>query len=171
MERLFDLDMQLLCDAVLLATSVFLLFLILSYLLFNPVRKMLKDREQRIKTDIETAQNDKNEAAVIKAEYEKRLKEVDKEAEEILSEARKKAIANEGRIVAEAKEEAARIIENAKKEAELEKQKVADQVKQEMINVASLMAAKVIEREVNAAIQQDLVDKTLKGLGDSTWQS
>ena len=44
MERLFDLDFQLLHDAVLLAIAVFVLFLVMSYLLFDPVRKMLQDR-------------------------------------------------------------------------------------------------------------------------------
>ncbi len=171
MERLFDLDMQLINDAVLLACAVFLLFLLLSYLLFNPVRKMLTDRQEKIKNDIENAETDKADAAILKAEYEKRLSEVEKEAEGILSEARKKAIANEGRIVAEAKEEANRIIEAARRESELEKRRAADEVKQEMIKVASLMAAKVIERQVDTTIQQELVEETLRGLGDTTWQS
>lgn len=171
MERLFDLDMQLVNDAVLLACAVFLLFLLLSYLLFNPVRKMLKDRQEKIKTDIESAETDKAEASVLKAEYEKRLKEVDKEAEAILAEARKKAIENEGRIISEAKEEASRIIEKAMKESELEKSRMADEIKQEMIQVASLMAAKVIKKQVDTTIQQELVEETLKGLGETTWQS
>ena len=45
MTRLFNLDFQLLHDTVLLAIAIFFLFLALSYLLFNPVRKMLKDRQ------------------------------------------------------------------------------------------------------------------------------
>ena len=85
--------------------------------------------------------------------------------------ARKKAIANESRIIAEAKEEAARIIAQAEKEAELEKKRVAAEVKQEMINVASLMAAKVISAQVNTSIQDELVEETLKEMGDTTWRS
>ena len=49
MERLFDLDMQLVQDTILLAIAVFFLFLAMSYLLFNPVRKMLEDRKLKIK--------------------------------------------------------------------------------------------------------------------------
>ena len=41
MERLFDLDWQLLADSCLSIIAVFFLFLALSYLLFNPARKML----------------------------------------------------------------------------------------------------------------------------------
>ena len=92
MTRLFDLDFQLLHDTVLAAIAVFVLFLFLSYLLFNPVRKMLKDRPEKIATDIDTALADKKDAAALKAEYEAKLKNIDKEAEQILSDARKKAM-------------------------------------------------------------------------------
>ena len=75
MERLFDLDFQLLHDAVILAISVFVLFLFLSYLLFNPARKMLKDRQNKIKTDIDTANADKEEAAALKLQYDEKRKQ------------------------------------------------------------------------------------------------
>ena len=52
MTRLFDLDFQLLFDAVSLGISVFFLFLIMSYLLFNPARKLLRDRQEKIRQDI-----------------------------------------------------------------------------------------------------------------------
>ena len=56
-----------------------------------------------------------------KAEYEAKLKEIDKEAETILADARQKALKNQNRIVNEAKEEAARIVKHAQEEALLEK--------------------------------------------------
>ncbi len=40
--RLFNLDPQLLHDAVLLAIAVFVMFLFLSYMLFNPARNAEK---------------------------------------------------------------------------------------------------------------------------------
>ena len=69
---------------------------------------MLKDRQEKIATDIDAALADKKDAAALKAEYEAKLKNIDKEAEQILSEARQKALKNEAKIVDEAKEEAAR---------------------------------------------------------------
>ena len=47
--RLFNLDPQLLHDAVLLAIAVFVMFLFLSYMLFNPAREMLKKRQDKVK--------------------------------------------------------------------------------------------------------------------------
>ncbi len=168
---LFNLDAQLLFDTALLAIAVFFLFLAMSYLLFNPARKLLKDRQDRIDNDINSAKEDKESAAALKAEYEGRLKEIDKEAESILSEARQKALKNETRIIDEAKEEAARIIKSAQEEAELEKKHAMDDVKQEMIQIASLMAQKVVTASINAQIQDALVEETLREMGDSTWRS
>ena len=171
MERLFTLDAQLLFDAVVMALSMLLLFTLLSYLLFNPVRDLLEKRKQRIVDDREAAKREKEEATAYKEEYDKKLKEVDKEVQEILSEARKKAMKNEAKIVAEAKEEAARIIERANAEIALEKQKALDDMKQEMIAIASMMAQKVVSASIDTTVQESLIEETLKEMGEQTWQS
>ena len=171
MERLFNLDPQLLFDAVVLAISVLVLFTFLSYILFNPVRNMLEARRQRVVDEQLTAKKEKEEAIAYKADYEQRLKNVDKEAQEILSEARKKALKNENQIIAEAKEEAARIVERANAQIELEKKRVSDDMKKEMISVASAMAGKIVSASIDMDKQESLINETLKEMGDSTWQS
>ena len=110
-------------------------------------------------------------AQALKEEYEAKLRDVDKEAEAILAEARKKALANENKIVSQAKEEAARIIERAGVEAELEKNKAADEVKREMVVLASLMAGKVVNAAIDTTVQESLIEETLKEIGEGTWLS
>ena len=171
LSRLFDLDWQLIADACLLIIAMFALFLIMSYFLFNPARKMLNSRKEKIRTELETARQDMDVAGRLKEEYESRLKEIDKEAEGILSEARRKALNNESQIIAQAKEEAAHILERAKAEAELEKQKVSDEVKREIIAVAAIMAGKVVSASIDTTVQNQLTDETLKEMGDKTWLS
>ena len=167
--RLFDLDMQLLSDAVLMIIAVFALFLTASHTLFNPVRNMMQSRQDRIKSELDTAAADMAQAKALKEEYETKLREINKEAEEILGEARKKALANENKIVSEAKEEAARIIERAGVEAELERNKAADEVKREMVVLASLMAGKVVNAAIDTTVKDTLIEETLKEMGESTW--
>lgn len=169
--RIFDLDLQLIHDSIFLAINVFILFTLMSYLLFNPVRDMLNKRRERIQNDIETAVQNKDDAIAMKAEYEAKLKEIDKEAEMILSEARKKAIKREEEIINEAKEEANRILERAHNEVVLEQKRVVDDMKKEMIRIASVMAGKVVAQSMDAEIQDSLIDETLKEMGDSTWQN
>ena len=61
MERLFNLDVQLIFDAVVMAISMFVMFTLLSYLLFGPVRKVLEKRRQRVADDQDTAKKQKED--------------------------------------------------------------------------------------------------------------
>lgn len=171
MSRLFDLDWQLVADACLTIIAIFVLVFLMSYLLFEPARKMLNGRREKIQGELESAKQNMEEASRLKEEYETKLKDIDKEAETILSEARRKALNNENQIVAQAKEEAARILERAHVEAELERQKLSDEMKQEIILVASLMAGKIVSATIDTTAQNQLIDETLKELGDKTWLS
>ena len=171
MERLFDLDFQLLHDAVITAVAVFVLFLFLSYMLFKPTRELLKKRQERILADLDAAKQDKDEALALKSEYETKMAGAQKDADAVLSEARQKALRNEEQIITQAKDEAANIIRQAQNEAELEKRKVADEVKTQIIDVASLMAGKVVSAGIDTNIQDSLIEETLKEVGESTWQS
>lgn len=171
MERLFNIDAQLLFDTVVMACSMLVLFTAMSYLFFNPVRDMLENRKKRVADEQEAAKAEHKEAVAYKEEYELKLKEADKEVQEILSEARKKAMKQEAKIVAEAKEEAAKIIERANNEIELEKKRALDDMKQEMITIASMMAGKVVAASIDTNIQDSLIDETLKEMGEQTWLS
>ncbi len=171
MQRIFDLDPQLIHDALFLAINIFILFLLASFFLFNPVRELLRKRKDAVEADIAEAKKDKEEAAALKTEYDAKLKAADKEADAILGEARKKALAREEQIVEEARGEANRIIERANAEIELEKKRVADDMKKEMITVAAAMAGKVVSASIDTRIQESLVDETLNEMGGNVWQS
>lgn len=167
--RVFGLDIQLLFDILIQGFAVFLLFIFLSYILIDPVRKVLEERREKIKNDVESAASDRAEAAKLKAEYDARMKQADDEAGEILFAARKKAVKNEENIIADANAEAARIISRANQEAELEKSKVKDEVRQEIISVATVMAGKFVAGSMDDSKQAALIDETLKEMGDDTW--
>lgn len=167
--RIFGLDAQLLFDILIQGLAVFLLFIFLSYILIEPVKKILSERQAKIENDIASAAKDREEAAKLKAEYDEKIKNADDEAGEILSAARKKAVKNEENIIAEAKVEASRIISRANQEAALEKNKVKDEVKQEIIGVATVMAGKFVEGAMDDAKQASLIEETLKEMGDDTW--
>ena len=171
LQRIFDLDPQLLHDALILAINIFILFLAGSYFLFNPVRDLLKKRQDMIEEDLANAKKSKDEAAVLKIEYDDKLKNADKEVDKILADARKKALTREEQIVDEAKAEATRIIERANVEAELEKKRAADDIKKEIISVATVMAGKVVSASIDTNIKESLVDETLNEMGDKTWQN
>ena len=120
---------------------------------------------------METAKTSREDALALKAEYEDKIKSIDKEAQEILDAARKKAKKQEADILAEAREEANRIVDRANREIELEKKKALEDMKTEIVSIASLMAEKAVAASMDVKIQDSLIEETLKEMGESTWQS
>lgn len=171
MDRLFGLDMQLLMDALQFGASVFVLFLLASYLFLNPVRKTLKERQEGIRKSIEDASAGKEAAEELKLLYEKKLENADRQAEEILSKAHQKALKNEVKIIDRAKKEAGRMVEKGSHKAKQEKMRMLDEMKQEIITIASMMAAKAAEAAIDSSMQDRFVEETLKEMESSVWQN
>ena len=170
-DYIFGLDPQLLVDSAITILAMFFVFLLLSYLLFNPARNLMEKRQEGIREQMETAAREKQDAIQFKAEYDEKIKNVQKETDEILSEARKKALKKESVMLEEAREEAAQIVARANREVELEKSKVKDEMKQEIINVATAMAGKIVASSLDESKQAQLLADTLEEMGDETWLS
>ena len=171
MDRIFNLDPQLLFDTGVTLVAMFFLFVLLSYLLFDPARKMLEKRKAFIQSQLDEAAETKADAMKQKEQYTEALSKVEEESAELMAAARKKAKARETEIVEAANEQAHRILTRAEKEISLEKDKARDDMKQEMVQIASLMAEKVVSASINTQIQDTLVEETLKEMGESTWLS
>ena len=162
MERLINFDPQWINDIVITGINIFILFFVMSYFLFNPAREVLEKRRKRIAGDLETAKTSREDALALKAEYEDKIKSIDKEAQEILDAARKKAKKQEADILSEAREEANRIVDRANREIELEKKKALEDMKTEIVSIASLMAEKAVAASMDVKIQDSLIEETLK---------
>lgn len=171
MDRILGLDPQLLFDAVLTGINMFILFFVASYMFFNPARDFINKRKEKIKGELDFAKTEKEEAIALKEEYDTKMKNVQAEADAILSEARKKAMKKEADIIEEAKQEASRIVDRANAEIALERKKALEDVKQEMITIASMMAGKVVSANMNVEIQDSMVEETLNEIGENTWLS
>ena len=170
-DRIFGLDAQLLLNLAFQGIAIFLLFMAASYLLLDPVRKILNDRKERVMREQREALENREAAVRMREEYDGKLKEIDKVAEQILGDSRKKALQRENEIIMDAKEEAGRIIAGARQEAELEQKRVNDEVKQEIISVASLLSEKLVASSLDREQQDALIEQTLKEIGDDTWRN
>lgn len=170
-DRIFGLDAQLLLNLAFQGIAIFLLFMAASYLLLDPVRKILNDRKERVMREQREALENREAAVRMREEYDGKLKEIDKVAEQIIGDSRKKALQRENEIIMNAKEEAGRIIAGARQEAELEQRRVNDEVKQEIISVASLLSEKLVASSLDREQQDALIEQTLKEIGDDTWRN
>ena len=170
MERIFGLDLQLLQDVLLTAVAIFILFFVLSYLLFNPVREMLEKRKKKISDELQEAEKSLREAEAMKSEYDAKMLSAKEEANGILDDARKKAMKNRGEILLEAREDAQRLRERAAQEIEQEKVHARDDLKNEMVDIAVRLAEKAVSGKMSPEIQEELVSETLDEIGEHTWQ-
>lgn len=146
-----------------------LIILILAKLLFEPVSEFLAKRKAMIAEEINEAANAKKDAEGLKKDYESKLVNIEAEANEILKEARAKALIREEEIINAAKEEAEIIKTKAFKDIALEKERVQAEMKAEMIEVASLMASKFVAASMDENKQNELVNEMIKEMGDVQW--
>lgn len=161
---------QTVVQVILHIITVLVLFFILGKLLFNPVRNLLEKRKQGIAEEFERIEADTQAVAALKTEYEGKLKNINAEADQILTHARKRAIEREDEIVANAKAEADRLIRRAHLEIQREKEQMQDDIRREIIEVATVMASKFVAATINEELKSQLVEETLSGIGESTWQ-
>ena len=61
-DYIFGLDPQLIFDSLITLLAMFVLFLFLSYLLFNPARDLMQKRQETIRQEMETAAKEKADA-------------------------------------------------------------------------------------------------------------
>ena len=168
--RIIGFDSQLIFDSIITGINVFILFFALSYFLFNPVQKALKNRSEKIKSELENAKVKEQEAIRFKEEYETKLAETRVEVESIIDEARKNAKILSENIINEAKVEAANIVARGNKEIEQEKAKAVDELKNQVIAISTLLASKIVKNNVNTDSSDKLFEDTLNEIGAETWQ-
>ena len=146
--------------------NLLLLFLIVKKFLYKPVKKMLETRQNTIDGDYAAAEEAKNEALKNQKAYEEKLSNAKTEADGVIQSAVDTAASREKEILAEAKEKAEGIMRKAREDAELEKRKAQEGIKQEIISVSTLLAEKMLEREINAQDHEQMIDSFIDSIGD-----
>ncbi len=134
----------------------------LTFFLFKPVNKILKQRQDEIDAGFQEIDDKKSEIEAKKAEYEEAMSGVDDEKASIISEAREKANKEYDGIVSDANKKAKDIIESAKKNAEMEKVKVLEQANTEIAELVIEATAKTMAGETDRAKDKALYDEFLK---------
>ncbi|MGL4362118.1 MAG: F0F1 ATP synthase subunit B [Cellulosilyticaceae bacterium] len=149
--------------------ALFLIIWILKKLLFKPVMDFLEKRQEHIQKELSNAAVASKNAEELKNSYKEKLAHIEDEADSLLKEARQKALKREEEIVANAKKEAEAIKEKAMQDIALEQTRVKSEIKDQMIDVAGLMASKFVESTITEDKQEQLIDDMIKEMGDVSW--
>ena len=147
--------------------NLVILFLILKKFLFGPVQKVIKKREEELSGQYDKANETLLEAQNAKEEYETRLNGAKLEADDIIKNATDTAAKRSEKIIEGATEEADAIVGRAKAQAELEKKRAQSDIKNEIADVSSLIAEKLLAREINGEDHKKLIDSFIEEIGEN----
>lgn len=151
---------------VIALCNLLILYLMLKKFLYQPVKKVLADRQAAIDSRYDEADKAKSEALQSKAEWEERMAAADEEAAGIISSAVESANRQSSAILGETKEKADRMMNRARAEADAERRKAEDDIKDRIADVSAAIAGKLLEREISAADHSDLIDSFISEIGE-----
>ncbi len=143
-----------------------ILFLLLKKFLYKPVLKMLDERRGQIESDYSAAAIAKQSAEEKESELTNRLANAKTEAEDIVKQAADSAKIRGNKIVEDARATADGIIRQAEMDAELERKRVNQTIKQQIVEVSTALAEKMLEREINADDHKSLIDEFINKIGE-----
>ncbi len=121
-----------------------ILFAILYFLLYKPVKNFMAKRQQEYKDIDDEARENLKQAEETKAQYETRMAEAESEISELKSRNRVEIEANREKQVRAAKDEAERIIKEAKDQAEKEKNRIIEEAQTEISEMVTDATEKII---------------------------
>ncbi|MGQ9511625.1 F0F1 ATP synthase subunit B [Thermodesulfitimonas sp.] len=155
--------MELKLNATLLAQIFhFLLLLVLLRLVaYKPLMRILEERQKLVADRIAQAEQRQAEAERIKADMEAELRRAREEAQQIIERATKASEQQAQAIMDAAKEEAARLKESAMTDIQREKDKALAELKDQVANLAILVAGKVIREGLTAEVQEKLIQDAI----------
>ena len=146
--------------------NLLILFLMLKKFLYQPVKKVLADRQAAIDSRYDEADKAKSEALQSKAEWEERMAAADEEAAGIVSSAVESANRQSNAILSDTREKADRMMSRARAEADAERRKAEDDIRDRIADVSAAIAGKLLEREISAADHSDLIDSFISEIGE-----
>ncbi len=107
-------------------------------------------------------------AAALEEEYQAHLQSIKQEQENLLREAAIRAQKREEEIVDAARAEAQALRTAAEADVAQERKKAVNDLKNEIGGIAVEIASKVVEREINKADHQALIDEFIRNVGDAS---
>jgi F-type H+-transporting ATPase subunit b len=143
------------------------LFIVLKKNLFKPVMKMIEDRQNEIDDMYRKADDSKQQAEALQAQYEEKFAAATQEAERIVKEAVHRGHDREAEIIRAANEEASAIREKASADIAQEKKKAVAEAKGEISDLSLEIAEKIIEKSLDSGDQKRLVDGFISRLGET----
>ena len=141
---LFDFNATL----PLMAIQFVLLMVVLTFIFYKPVSKVLEDREEYISGNLTQASDKLIKADELYKQYDEQLKTAKVNAQAIIAKAEKEAKDSVALEIGEARADAAKLIERTNKELEAQKSTALAQLETQVDELSQLIKEKLLGKEV-----------------------
>ncbi|ARK32746.1 F0F1 ATP synthase subunit B [Halalkalibacter krulwichiae] len=132
----------------------------------KPLLGVMEKREQIVNENLDSAEKNRKEAEEFIVQQRKELEKARVEAQEIIQQAKKLSEQQGQEILEQARENAERVKDSALAEIQREKEQAVQALREQVASLSVLIAAKVIEKELDEKAQEALVQDYLKEVGD-----
>jgi F-type H+-transporting ATPase subunit b len=140
-------------------TNFLVLFGLLRWKLFHPVMKFLEDRKERIKSDLDKAEQAKEEAMALKKAYEDKLKDAAREAQSIVNDAIARGEKIKADLLEKGREEVRRMKQDGEAQINVEKEKAISQLRQEVSGLAVQLASRLLKKNIDETSNRFLIQE------------
>jgi F-type H+-transporting ATPase subunit b len=138
-----------------------LLAVLLYFVAYKPVLRMLDERSARIKRGLEDAEEAARKAAEMEQEFEARMVDARKEGQEIIAQATQMSEKARQDILDKARQEAQAQIEKAKEEIGREREQAMSELRQQVADLSLTISEKVIGETLDQESQRRLIAEFL----------
>jgi len=140
-------------------------FLILANKVWPTIVKGLKDRENKIREEIESAEMARQQAKDALEQYQQSLAQARSEAQKMLETTRQQQSAMAAELKAKADRELADMRDRAMRDIDAARRAAVAEIYSQQAALAANIAGKILRREINAGDNQRLVEESLAQLG------
>ena len=145
--------------------ATLVLFLAVRFLLWGKITKVIQEKEQNEKDAFANLEKAKSEAEEIRKQIAIETDEAKEEGYKIIERAKQKSYLEAEETIKKAQIDANMKLEDAKEEINKEIAKANDQVKKEIIEIAYMLASKIINEEIDKSKYDELVNDFMKNNG------
>ena len=153
--------------ALFVLLNTLTIFFVARKFLFNPVMKIIQERQQEIDDLYESAGKAEADAKAMEQEYQQKLADATQTGERMVREAVARGQTRQEEILRQANAQADAIRQKAAADIAQEKKNAINDAKNEIAGLAMDIAGKVVGRSLSAQDQAALVDQFIAELGDS----
>jgi F-type H+-transporting ATPase subunit b len=139
-----------------------ILLLILRFVAYKPLMRMLDERSRQVKESMEQAESIKEQSARAEEEVKKQIEEASREGQERIARASKAGEEVKQKAQEEAKQEAETLINRARTEIQRERDEAISEVRRQFADLTIMAAGKVIDRSLDKKEHKELIDKVLE---------